>query len=693
MKNFLQILICCLFLISTHLLFAQSTNGSTTSARENWFPNRGKVGVGTRTPSEDLEVIGNVKITNTLFSQTLRTSSIESSSLLLFNNAVINGRLGIGVANPSEALDVLGNFRLQGTLRADNLIIGGIESGSGIFNTLTVNQNSLFKGLSTFNEDVSFSKNALITGRIGIGTAAPTESLDVLGNIKSSAGLFSLTLNTGSAQFGENVTFSKNASITGRLGIGVLSPSEAIDVIGNIKTSEGLYSSTLNSGAAQFNTLNVSDNSTLKDLFVNGKLGIGVNNPSESLDINGNLKLTGGMNGATLNVGQATISQGFTAGSSSVSGNLTVSGMLNSQSVNASDITASNNISMSSLTTTGNATIGQKLGVTGDATVNGKLNAPTIFSTDLNVSNELEVTGLSELKGGAAITGNTSMNNVSVTGTFSAENLAVNSINATGNASVGQNLTVNGNGAVQGTLGVSGALTAGIVSSSQITITNDLTVGQNLKVNGTGTVAGNLSVNGSSNITGDLNIQGILTASNFSLSNVNTSGNATISQNLVVNGLSQLGGDLQVAGNVKAGIIEATEFRTTSGGSAFNFDNAIISQTLAISTTNSSVPENYKLAVGGNIIATGVDIKVPQKWPDYVFTDGHKLLTIDEVSAFVKEHGHLPNVLSAKQMEQRQNYSVSEMDAKLLEKIEELTLYIIELKGEIEQLKSKSNKK
>jgi hypothetical protein len=148
-----------------------------------------------------------------------------------------------------------------------------------------------------------------------------------------------------------------------------------------------------------------------------------------------------------------------------------------------------------------------------------------------------------------------------------------------------------------------------------------------------------------------------------------------------------VGGNLNVSGNIKTGVIEANEFKKSDGSPLFNLDNASISKTLAIAADH--VPSDYKLAVGGNIIATGVDIKIPQKWPDYVFTDGHKILTIDEVNAYIKEHGHLPGIFSAKEMQAKQNYSVSEMDAKLLEKIEELTLYIVQLKKEIDQLKKK----
>ena len=76
--------------------------------------------------------------------------------------------------------------------------------------------------------------------------------------------------------------------------------------------------------------------------------------------------------------------------------------------------------------------------------------------------------------------------------------------------------------------------------------------------------------------------------------------------------------------------------------------------------------------------------------PDYVFDVNYKLLTLQEVQEFINKNGHLPNIPSAKDMNE-EGVKLKEMNLKLLEKIEELTLYTIEqekqLKEQKEQLK------
>jgi len=75
---------------------------------------------------------------------------------------------------------------------------------------------------------------------------------------------------------------------------------------------------------------------------------------------------------------------------------------------------------------------------------------------------------------------------------------------------------------------------------------------------------------------------------------------------------------------------------------------------------------------------------------DYVFEENYFLSPLSEVESFIKTNKHLPNIPSAEQFKS-DGYKVGEMDEMLLRKIEELTLYIIELKKEIEELKSKSS--
>ena len=105
---------------------------------------------------------------------------------------------------------------------------------------------------------------------------------------------------------------------------------------------------------------------------------------------------------------------------------------------------------------------------------------------------------------------------------------------------------------------------------------------------------------------------------------------------------------------------------------------------MGIGTTDT---RGYKLAVAGNVIAESVLVRLQASWPDYVFEDDHQLKKLEEVESYIKEHKHLPGIPSACEVEE-QGIDLGNMDAKLLEKIEELTLYVIELKKENEAMKA-----
>ena len=99
----------------------------------------------------------------------------------------------------------------------------------------------------------------------------------------------------------------------------------------------------------------------------------------------------------------------------------------------------------------------------------------------------------------------------------------------------------------------------------------------------------------------------------------------------------------------------------------------------------------YSLDVNGSIRAK--EILVETTGADFVFADDYQLRPLSEVKAFIAENKHLPEIQSAKEM-QEDGVSVSELQTKLLQKIEELTLYILqqdetiqELRQEVEQLK------
>lgn len=93
----------------------------------------------------------------------------------------------------------------------------------------------------------------------------------------------------------------------------------------------------------------------------------------------------------------------------------------------------------------------------------------------------------------------------------------------------------------------------------------------------------------------------------------------------------------------------------------------------------------YKLSVNGNVRSK--EVVVESSWADYVFDSRYELRSLDEVEQFIDQHHHLPGVPSAKEIQQN-GLSLGELQTKMMEKIEELTLYIIQLKKEMEILKS-----
>jgi len=105
--------------------------------------------------------------------------------------------------------------------------------------------------------------------------------------------------------------------------------------------------------------------------------------------------------------------------------------------------------------------------------------------------------------------------------------------------------------------------------------------------------------------------------------------------------------------------------------------------------TNVSSPYKLYVAEGIRTEEVLIDLKNNQNWwPDYVFAEDYDLRPLSEVEAFIKKHHHLPEVPSAKEVE-TDGLKLKEMNATLLKKVEELTLYMIELQKEVEALKAR----
>jgi len=99
----------------------------------------------------------------------------------------------------------------------------------------------------------------------------------------------------------------------------------------------------------------------------------------------------------------------------------------------------------------------------------------------------------------------------------------------------------------------------------------------------------------------------------------------------------------------------------------------------------------YKLYVQTGILTEKVKVALSNdpygNWSDFVFDDDYELRSLNEVESYIKENKHLPEIPSAEEV-CREGLDLAKMDAKLLQKIEELTLYIIQQQKEIDELKN-----
>ena len=144
---------------------------------------------------------------------------------------------------------------------------------------------------------------------------------------------------------------------------------------------------------------------------------------------------------------------------------------------------------------------------------------------------------------------------------------------------------------------------------------------------------------------------------------------------------------------IKTTAIDATHarlgfftFASTSEGTLLERMSITDNGDVLIGTTNETLGDGYRLRVKGKIISEEIKVQLQALWPDYVFHENYRLKPLHEVEAYIQEHKHLPDIPAAAEIQQS-GLEVGEMQRKMMEKIEELTLYMIELKKENEDMK------
>jgi Uri superfamily endonuclease len=123
------------------------------------------------------------------------------------------------------------------------------------------------------------------------------------------------------------------------------------------------------------------------------------------------------------------------------------------------------------------------------------------------------------------------------------------------------------------------------------------------------------------------------------------------------------------------------------GSSGTNNDKLAIKGDVSI--VDNDHQRQIKLHQDGTIKAREVHVMVASdQIPDYVFKEGYELMGLNDLKQYINDNGHLPKVPSAEEFGERGEMNLGEMDNLLLEKVEELTLYILQLQERIAELES-----
>ena len=127
------------------------------------------------------------------------------------------------------------------------------------------------------------------------------------------------------------------------------------------------------------------------------------------------------------------------------------------------------------------------------------------------------------------------------------------------------------------------------------------------------------------------------------------------------------------------------EHKFVVSGSAKIEGNILTDANIGIGTSNfTDGADTYRLSVKGKVRAE--EVKVYNTWADYVFSPAYELPSLKQVESYIAQNGHLPNVPSAKEITEK-GLALGEMAKIQQEKIEELTLYLIQQNKEIEEQK------
>ena len=129
-------------------------------------------------------------------------------------------------------------------------------------------------------------------------------------------------------------------------------------------------------------------------------------------------------------------------------------------------------------------------------------------------------------------------------------------------------------------------------------------------------------------------------------------------------------------------------FASQGGGISVGTDRVMSFATGKVGIGCENTVEGYALAVNGGVMSTRVSVMDVDEWPDYVFGKDYERMSLYELEEYIGLNHHLPEVPSAEEVSE-QGIDLGEMNAILLQKVEELTLHVIELQKQIDAQQNK----
>ena len=619
---------------------------STASLERMRINVSGAVGIGTTNPTAKFHSVGTVRF------ESLPTSSTNTDVLTTDASGNISSQSASSLFSSTTGWNLTGN---AGTVAGTNFI-GTTDSADLAFRTNNVDR-------------------AVITsaGNLGIGTMTPTAKLTVeQGTINVNRTTSNTVLqqhfkgsDDDNAQDYVSLTNSTDASgyfipafigksdVTGWGGSGDVSNSYIMVQADDNQTSS-------RRAAMTFDARNYTNNGPLtsKDLFswgsfigigagstymsmdAQGKLGLGTTNPTAKFHSVGTARFeslpTSSTNTDVLttdasgNISSQSASSLFSSTTGwGLTGNAgTVAGTNFIGTTDAADLTfRTNNVDRAVITSTGNMGIGNSL--------------PTAKLEATSAPSSLTPA----LKGNGVTTGVYGEATDMILGQTE-EGLIAGWVEAVGVFGKGTYATTTGNGNVYGVVG----------SATAANPLNNIGVYGEAK-NATGYNTG---------MFGTVN-------STTGIYNVGVSGVVTLNSTAVYN--RGIAGYAPVAANHYAGY----------------FDGNVDMQSGTLRIGNVTTPAGYKLYVEQGILTEKVKVALSSSlaWADYVFAKDYKLQPLAEVESFINTNKHLPNMPSATELA-KEGLDLGKMQAKQMEKIEELTLYLIQMGKKIETLEKQN---